>query len=92
MYELWILSFVMIVTLVTMKISFNNSILQWLGKNLFGLYILQRIPMIVFKFYNIDKINIYLYFTLSFITTIIIAAIFNNLTKKIKLTGYKKIN
>ncbi|MBN1066019.1 acyltransferase family protein [Clostridium botulinum] len=90
MYEVWILSFVMIVVLITMKISFNNSILKWLGNNLFGLYILQRIPMIVFKFYNIHKTSIYLYFILSFITTIIIAYIFNNLTNKIKLSGYKK--
>lgn len=84
-YEIWIFSFVAIVLLLTMKISFHNVILQWLGKNLFGLYILQRIPMLIFKNIHIDKINIYLYFILSFIVTIIIAAIFNKLTSKIHL-------
>lgn len=31
-----------------MRIKVNNKALIWLGKNLFPLYIYQRIPMIVF--------------------------------------------
>ena len=49
------------------------------------IYILPRIPMIAFKFYNIDRIDAYLYFGMSFIATIIFVAIFNKLTKMIKL-------
>lgn len=85
MYELWILSFVVISVLITMKIALNNKILQWLGNNLFGLYILQRIPMIVLKFYNLHKLNVYLYFGLSFLVTIIMTIIFNKLIKMIKI-------
>lgn len=88
MYEVWITSFVAISILITLKISFNNFILQWLGNNLFGLYILQRIPMIVLQFYNLDKSNVYLYFFISFIVTIIIATMFNKLTSMIRLEKF----
>ncbi len=49
MFELMSVSFAGIVLLVTMKIRFGNSILSFLGKNLFPLYMLQRLPMIVLK-------------------------------------------
>ena len=39
--------FCMIVVMLTMKFKINNSILIWLGKNLFPLYIYQRVPMII---------------------------------------------
>ncbi len=38
--------FCLLVLAVTSRISINGAILQWLGKNLFPLYIYQRIPMI----------------------------------------------
>ena len=36
-----------IVLLITMKIKINSQILLWCGKNLFPIYIYQRIPMII---------------------------------------------
>ncbi len=40
------ITFALILVMITMKIKSNNLILQWFGKNLFPLYIYQRIPMI----------------------------------------------
>lgn len=38
--------FCLLILTITSKISISGTILQWLGKNLFPLYIYQRIPMI----------------------------------------------
>lgn len=38
--------------MLSMKIKINNAVLIWAGKNLFPLYIYQRIPMIVFSSIN----------------------------------------
>lgn len=39
--------FSMIIVLMTMKIKIDSPALRWCGKNLFPLYIYQRIPMII---------------------------------------------
>lgn len=39
--------FCMLIVILTMKVKINNAVLIWSGKNLFPLYIYQRIPMII---------------------------------------------
>ena len=56
------LIFTAIVVFITMYISIGNKVLCWCGKNLFELYILQRIPMMLLQYWGLDKVNIYLYF------------------------------
>ena len=53
-YNILSVLFAFIVVQITMKIKISNSILCWLGINLFPLYIYQRIPMIL-----LSKKNIY---------------------------------
>ena len=38
--------FALLVTIITMKVTLSNQVLIWIGKNLFPMYIYQRIPMI----------------------------------------------
>lgn len=64
--------FTLIVVFLTMRFHMGNPILRWCGNNLFELYILQRIPMIVLKNIGILEINIYLYFVLCVLFTIIL--------------------
>lgn len=40
--------FAFFIVLVCLKVKLNSTLLQWSGKNLFPLYIYQRIPMILF--------------------------------------------
>lgn len=47
-YNTYCIVFCMSIVMLTMKFSINNPILVWCGKNLFPLYIYQRIPMIIF--------------------------------------------
>lgn len=75
--EVWALVFCMVVLLITMKIHIKNKVLIWLGKNLFGLYIMQRFPMILFDKLGLSTYNNYLYFGVCFIFTILVGGGFN---------------
>lgn len=46
-YNAYSIVFCLLVVMLTMKIKVNNAVLIWSGKNLFPLYIYQRIPMII---------------------------------------------
>ena len=48
-YFIWETAFVIGVVLLTMKISFRNVVLEWFGRNVFGIYIFQRFPMIILR-------------------------------------------
>lgn len=46
-YNGYCIIFCILVVMLTMKFRINNSVLIWSGKNLFPLYIYQRVPMII---------------------------------------------
>ena len=51
LYEAWMLVMTLLVVQITMKFQFNSKILSWMGEHLFEIYILMRIPMILFQPY-----------------------------------------
>lgn len=61
--------FTSIIVMVTMKVSINNKILNFLGKNVFWMYILQRIPMITFSKLGLNNYK-YTFFIICFIVTV----------------------
>ena len=85
------LFFAVVMILGTMYVSFCNPFLEWCGRNLFGMYILQRIPMIVLKELGFAEKNIYLYTVLCFIICCVLALIFNKLMKSLENVIYSKI-
>lgn len=54
-YGLCSVLFVLALTAATSFVKIDNAILQWLGKHCFAIYILQRIPMIVFSHFGIQN-------------------------------------
>lgn len=46
-YNVQGIAFALLTVLLIMKVKTGNAVLQWLGVNLFPIYIYQRIPMIV---------------------------------------------
>lgn len=69
-------SFALLVVLITMRIRIENRPLKWFGKNLFPLYIYQRIPMIALLAVADGRFvaeHEYVYAILSFAITILIA-------------------
>ena len=70
-----------IVVFITMKISISNNILSFLGKHLFEIYILMRIPMLVLLKLNIT--NTYLFVVTSFAATIALSVIFKKMVSNV---------
>ena len=62
-----------------MKFKIENAVLFWLGKNLFGIYILQRLPMRFIEHFG-WQINPYIYTLLIFAIALLLAFVFGKLT------------
>jgi len=80
---LWNLSFAGFAVLLTMRITLKNRVLVWCGQNLFELYILQRIPMILLKQWGVAAVNTYLYFMLCLVLTVALVWPFKYITEKL---------
>ena len=76
------------VVLITMKFGIHNKILNFCGKHLFSIYILQRLPMIVFSKLGID--NKYIFVILSFAATILLCIGFDKVMSIIDGRLFKK--
>ena len=74
--------FPILIVLFTVKIKINNAALRWLGINCFAIYILQRIPMIIFSELNWN--NNWLLFSIAVIpSTLVLATVFTAATNHI---------
>ena len=81
--EMCMVLFTAAVVVFSMRVSLNNAVLRWCGQHLFGLYILQRLPMIAFKALKMDEFNIYLYFVLCLAVTVFMAWLFEKYVGKL---------
>lgn len=84
---LWAILFALLVVLLTMKLQFKNELLEYFGKHVFSIYILQRIPMMIFE--KVPKIyaNAYVYIAVCFVCTLLISEVFDRGLNRI---GIKK--
>ena len=80
LYELHAILFVLFFVLLSMTVRIYNPVLDWLGKNVFGIYVLQRIPMRLFGMVPAIKALPYVHLALSFAVTLILAYLFKLLT------------
>ena len=76
--------FVSIILVLMMYIKCNNRLLMYIGQNLFGFYILQRIPMFVLQDLNLIN-NKYIYVAIVFLLLFPVNYIFNKIIKAIDL-------
>lgn len=90
-YHIHSILFALIIVITSRKVQIKNIILEWLGKNLFPLYIYQRLTMMLLNKIMYMRNNPYLFFAVAFISTVIIAFIYsfigfiiNKLKNKIK--------
>lgn len=77
MYTAWTYAFTVIVVMLTMKVSFKSWVLEWCGKNLFWIYILQRIPMMLLNHFGMIERHMYYSFTIVVAATLFLTAIFD---------------
>ena len=77
-YELWAAAFLACVVLVMTRVSFGNRALAFFGRHVFGIFMLQRIPMLVFWRVGLARSR-YLFVLLSFAATLLLAVGFRML-------------
>lgn len=80
-HELLAIVFCLDIVLICTFINIENSVLLFLGKHTFEIYILQRIPMIMLK----NRVGGYTYLLLSLIITIVMSVVFKKLERKVDL-------
>ena len=85
--ELRNVSFAILMVALTTIFVVGNKTLAWLGKYVFEIYILQRIPMNLFKSIVPNK---YIYFVICAIVTLVLAIAFKQLTAVIDSSVLKK--
>lgn len=88
-YEIWAVLFCALMVLLTMKINLQNVILKFLGKHIFSIYIIQRIPMIVLDHYGVSSRHKYIFLIASFAITIAMALLFDLVTGKLSALIWK---
>lgn len=81
--------FCLIVTILLTKFTVSNKLLINSGRYLFEFYILQRIPMIIFKEVGICDFNLYIYFVLCIIVTIVLSLLFRKCLTKLDRVVFK---
>ncbi len=82
-YSLWAISFIVLVLLITMKVKIGNSLLDWFGKHVFSIYILQRIPMITLDYFGCIESHRYISLIIVIVTTALMAVVFDYMTDKV---------
>ncbi len=82
--------FVLVIIVTLTKIKISNKALIFSGQHLFEIFILQRIPMELLHTWGMAKYNIYLYFVLCAVITLIIAVIFRFCMNKLDNLIFKK--
>lgn len=82
LFALWVI-------LLSMKVKFDNKILQWLGVQAFAIYILQRLPMIFFASMGINH-NTLTYCLLVIPSVFIIAFIYTKFLKALDKQLFKR--
>ena len=81
--------FALWVVLLSMKVKFDNKILQWLGTLAFSIYILQRLPMIALTNAGINK-NALLFVIIVIPSVFIIAYLYNCFLKRMDKRLFEK--
>ena len=66
---------------VTLKIHIESPVLHWFGKNLFWIYVLQRIPMIALRDLGFADVAPYPFAAICFAVTVALAWIMSRATK-----------
>lgn len=78
------LFFALLIVLISMRVKIGNDVLCWFGKRVFGIYILQRIPMMLLSHFGANE-KPFLFTAAVFALTIVIAEIFERATDKLDI-------
>ena len=87
---LLMISFGILITLLSKKIKIGNSILYWFGTHTFSMYMLQRIPMLIFQRVDFIANNTLVYFGFVFVASCIMSWVFDKVLNKFDSIVFKE--
>lgn len=70
-----------LIPMFMMKINLKSTILNWFSEHTFSFFILQRIPMILLKHFNLNNSGVF-FVILSFFATVILVTLFDEFINK----------
>lgn len=76
-YYIHTLAFTGMILLLTQRVPLKNRFFSWMGKNLFPLYIFQRLPMLLLKDTASMQANPYVFFGVAACITLMIAVVYH---------------
>lgn len=88
-YEIWMLLFVSLFVVLSMKVSIKSTVLSFFGDHIFSIYILQRLPMMAFSSMKILAEHQYATLILVFTVTIVLSIVFDRLTASLRVNKNK---
>lgn len=83
--------FMLLIVFLSVKIKFKSKILSWFGAQVFGIYILQRLPMNFGKYMQWNEQNVYAYFLFCCFVTMLLAIAFHKVTGWIDSKLFKSV-
>lgn len=83
-YTLWTFMFAAAVVLVSVKVRLRSPLLDYAGKHVFSLYILQRLPMMWLKQAGLLTTHPYMSLLIAVAVTVLLAEVFDHLTGKLQ--------
>ncbi len=78
-----------LITLLMMKLQVRSTVLDWFGSHIFSFFMLQRIPMLLLRYFNLNN-EPYLFIGLSFFATVFLATVFDEATAKLDKMIFKR--
>ncbi len=87
-YFIYMVLFVLLIVVTSMKVKVKSSVLDWFGSHIFSFFILQRIPMMILKYLGFNK-QPYIFILLCFFATVFLSFIFDEFTDKLDSIIYK---
>ena len=79
-YVLWVICFMTLMLLITMRVRIYNDLLYFMGKHVFSIYIVQRIPMLILDYCGIIETHQYAGLIAAATTTVALALGFEKVT------------
>lgn len=79
--QIALIAFSFAIIFISLHIRLNSKILNWFGSQVFGIYLLQRLPMNYFSSLHLNENNIYLFFAVCFFCTLVLSVLFTKWNK-----------
>lgn len=76
-YMLTAVMFCVVVLLVTMRVKIGNRVLRYCGEHLQGLFLIHRLPMLIFQKVPLISSNNYVYFAVSVVCAFLLEFVFH---------------